>query len=67
MKLLDSGDVGDHPYQTQFQAFFDALEQGKQMPLTSFNDAFVTHRVMAAADQSANDGRSVKVDEIPTE
>jgi UDP-N-acetyl-2-amino-2-deoxyglucuronate dehydrogenase len=67
MKLLDSGDVGDHPYQTQFQAFFDALEQGKQMPLTSFSDAFVTHRVMAAADKSANDGRSVKVDEIPME
>jgi predicted dehydrogenase len=67
MKLLDSGDVSDHPYQTQFQAFFDALEQGKQMPLTSFGDAFVTHRVMAAADKSANDGRPVKVAEIPTE
>ena len=23
MKLLDSGDVSDHPYQTQFEAFFD--------------------------------------------
>ena len=67
MKLLDSGDVGDHPYQTQFQAFFDALEQGRQMPLTSFSDAFVTHRVMAAADKSANDGRPVKVGEIATE
>ena len=30
MKLLDSGDVGDHPYQTQFQAFFDALDEGKR-------------------------------------
>ena len=29
MKMLDSGDVSDHPYQTQFQAFFDALENGK--------------------------------------
>jgi predicted dehydrogenase len=67
MKLLDSGDVGDHPYQTQFQAFFDALEHGKQMPLTSFSDAFRTHRVMAAADKSANDGRPVKVDEIAEE
>ena len=28
MKMLDSGDVSDHPYQTQFQAFFDALEAG---------------------------------------
>ena len=27
MKMLDSGDVADHPYQTQFQAFFDALDR----------------------------------------
>src|SRR5438034_923151 len=26
MKMLDSGDVSDHPYLTQFQAFFDALD-----------------------------------------
>jgi predicted dehydrogenase len=64
MKMLDSGDVSDHPYQTQFQAFFDALDSGKDMPLTSFGDAFVTHRVMAAADKSAAEGRSVKVREI---
>src|SRR6266403_910767 len=35
MKMLDSGDVSDHPYQSQFQAFFDAMEKGKEMPLTS--------------------------------
>jgi len=34
MQTLDSGRV-DHPYQTQFQAFFGALEAGKEMPLTS--------------------------------
>ena len=67
MKLLDSGDVSDHPYQTQFQAFFDALEQGKDMPLTSFADAFATHRVIAAADKSASDGRPVKIGEIATD
>ena len=27
MKLLDSGDVSDHPYQTQFEAFFNALDR----------------------------------------
>ncbi len=64
MKLLDSGDVSDHPYQTQFQAFFDALDGGKDMPLTSFADAFKTHRVIAAADKSAKEGRSVKLSEI---
>ena len=30
MRMLDSGDVADHPYQTQFQAFFDALDAGKR-------------------------------------
>ena len=65
MKLLDSGAVSDHPYQTQFQAFFDALDGGRDMPLTSLADAFSTHRVIAAADKSAAEGRAVKVLEIP--
>ena len=65
MKMLDSGDVSDHPYQTQFQAFFDALDEGKDMPLTSFADAFRSHRVIAAADKSAAEGRTVKLSEIP--
>ncbi len=67
MKMLDSGDVSDHPYQTQFQAFFDALDAGRDMPLTSFNEAFVTHRVIAAADRSAKERRPVKISEIPAE
>lgn len=67
MRMLDSGDVADHPYQTQFQAFFDALDAGKDMPLTSFGDAFVTHRVIAAADKSAAEGRPVKISEIPAD
>ena len=64
-KMLDSGDVSDHPYQTQFQAFFDALDEGKDMPLTSFADAFASHRVMAAADLSARERRAVPVSEVP--
>jgi UDP-N-acetyl-2-amino-2-deoxyglucuronate dehydrogenase len=67
MKMLDSGDVSDHPYQTQFQTFFDALDAGRDMPLTSFNEAFVTHRVIAAADKSATERRPVKISEIPIE
>src|SRR3954447_21913545 len=31
MKLLDSDDVSDHPYQNQFEAFFNALDKGKEM------------------------------------
>jgi predicted dehydrogenase len=53
MKLLDSGDVSDHPYQTQFEAFFTALEEGREMPLTSLAHALRTHEVIFAADASA--------------
>jgi predicted dehydrogenase len=67
MRMLDSGDVADHPYQTQFQAFFDALDAGTDMPLTSFADAFATHRVIAAADKSAAERRSINISEIRTE
>jgi predicted dehydrogenase len=61
MKLLDSGDVSDHPYQSQFEAFFNALDKGKEMPLTSFADAARSHEIMFAADQSAKTGRPVKI------
>jgi predicted dehydrogenase len=61
MKMADSGDVSDHPYQAQFEAFFDALEQGKEMPLTSLDDAVISHEVVFAADRSAALGRPVKL------
>lgn len=67
LRMLDSGDVADHPYQTQFQAFFDALDAGRPMPLTSFDDAFATHRVIAAADKSAAERRPVPISEIPAD
>jgi len=53
MKLLDSGDVSDHPYQTQFESFFTALNSGHDMPLTSLAHALRTHQVIFAADHSA--------------
>jgi predicted dehydrogenase len=59
MKLLDSGDVSDHPYQTQFQAFFDALDRGKEMPLTNLKEAARTHEIIFAADKSAATGKPV--------
>jgi len=61
IKWLDSGDVSDHPYQSQFEAFFNALDKGKEMPLTSLADAARTHEVIFAADRSAATGRSVKL------
>ena len=56
MKMLDSDDVSDHPYHAQFQAFFDALERGAEMPLTSFQEAKKTFDVIFAADKSAAHG-----------
>ncbi|MEW6305583.1 MAG: Gfo/Idh/MocA family oxidoreductase [Verrucomicrobiota bacterium] len=56
MKMLDSGDVSDHPYLSQFQAFFDAVDAGKEMALTSLNDAAYSHKVLFAADKSASSG-----------
>jgi predicted dehydrogenase len=64
MKMLDSGDVSDHPYTTQFEAFFAALAAGKDMALTSFTDAARTHEVMFAADKSAELGKPVKMSEM---
>jgi UDP-N-acetyl-2-amino-2-deoxyglucuronate dehydrogenase len=65
MKMLDSGDVGDHPYQSQFQAFFDSLDAGVDMPLSSFYDGFATHRVIEAADRSVKERRPIRMSEIP--
>jgi UDP-N-acetyl-2-amino-2-deoxyglucuronate dehydrogenase len=56
MKLLDSGDVSDHPYQAQFQAFFDSLAAGRDMPLTGLHEAARTFDVIFAADKSAAEG-----------
>jgi len=53
MNMLDSGDVSDHPYQTQFEAFFHALDNDREMPLTSLTDAMHAHRVIFEADRSA--------------
>ena len=51
MKMLDSGDVSDHPYQTQFEAFFQAITDGKEMPLTSLADALFTHDIIFKTDK----------------
>jgi predicted dehydrogenase len=59
--LVDSGDVADHPYQPQFQAFVDGIKNQTKMPLTDFDTAFETHRVVFAADRSAAEGRPVKL------
>lgn len=62
--MIDSGDVDDHPYQPQFQAFVESIGEGKPMPLTDFETALITHKVMFAADLSAEAGRTVKLSEL---
>ncbi len=62
--LVDSGEVTDHPYQPQFQAFVDSIRNGTTMPLTDFETSFQTHRVIYAADRSAAEGRPVKLAEL---
>jgi predicted dehydrogenase len=61
MKMLDSGDVADHPYQTQFDRFFESIAAGVEMPLTSLADALKTHEVIFAADKSAASGKPVRL------
>jgi hypothetical protein len=56
MKMLDSGDVSDHPYQKQFGSFFQSVEKGVEMPLTSLTDALYTHEVIFKADSSSDLG-----------
>ncbi len=62
--LADSGDVADHPYQAQFQAFFDALDRGEDMPHTSLEEAFQSFKVLFACDKSVAEGRPVKISEM---
>lgn len=61
MKMLDSGDVADHPYQLQFETFFKSILDGSEMPLTGLKEAIKTHEIIFAADQSAATGKSVKL------
>jgi predicted dehydrogenase len=62
--LVDSGDVSDHPYHPQFQAFVDSIVKKESMQLTDFDTAFESHRVVFAADLSAREGRPVKMSEL---
>ncbi|MCK5801517.1 MAG: Gfo/Idh/MocA family oxidoreductase [Lentisphaeria bacterium] len=62
--MVDSGDVTDHPYAPQFQAFADSIRTDTVMPLTDFDTAFETFRVVYAADLSNKLGRPVKLSEL---
>ncbi len=62
--LADSGDVHDHPYQAQFQSFFEALDKGQEMERTGLSYALETFRVLFACDKSVAERRTVKLSEV---
>ena len=62
--LVDSSDVNDHPYQQEFDRFFEALAHGEEMPMTGLTEAVRTHEVIYAADLSWQEKRPVKLAEI---
>jgi len=59
IKMLDSGDVSDHPYQDQFETFFNSISENIDMPLTSLSLAMKTFEVVFAADKSATEGKFI--------
>ena len=67
VKLESSADVVEHPYLPQFEAFFAALNEDREMELTSLADAVPTFEVIFAADLSAEEGRPVQLNEIRAE
>jgi predicted dehydrogenase len=67
IKLESSADDVDEPYVPQFQEFFAALDEGREMALTSLADAVRTFEVIFAADRSAAENRTVPLAEIEAE
>jgi predicted dehydrogenase len=63
VQLVDSGDVAHHPYREQFAYFAECLDAGKEGH-NSLKSAFETHRVIFAADKSAEKGRPVPLSEF---
>ena len=64
VKLETSADVVHHPYLQQFRAFFSALDEGREMPLTSLAEAAKSFELVFAADRSAELGRPVRMTEV---
>jgi predicted dehydrogenase len=63
VQLIDSGDVAHHPYGLVFSHFAECLDEGRE-PLNNLASAFETHRVIFAADHSAETGKPVNLKEF---
>jgi len=64
IKLETSADVIHHPYEQQFRAFFKALDDNTDMPLTSLAEASRSFELVFAADLSAELGRPLLLAEL---
>ena len=62
--LVDSGDVADHPYQSQFTTFFQKILAGEPMVETGLDGAMKTHKVIFAADLSAEEGKPISIQSL---
>ena len=63
VQLIDSGDVAHHPYELVFSHFAECLDKGKET-INNLSSAFETHRVIFAADKSAETGKPVSLKEF---
>ena len=61
--LVESGKVGHHPYRQQFSHFADCLDAGTEA-MNNLESALETHRVIFAADRSAETGKPVSLKEF---
>lgn len=63
VQLVDSGDVAHHPFKLVFSHFAECLEQNKETS-NNLRSAVETHRVIFAADKSAETGKPVSLKEF---
>lgn len=58
--LPDSGDVTHHPFQGEVDHLVDCIQNGTESH-ASVADAYITHEIVLAADQSGRDGAPVRL------
>ena len=63
VQLVDSGDVAHHPYSDQFKYFASCLARNED-PHNNLKSAVETHRVVFAADKSADIGKPVDLSDF---
>ncbi|MHA1548698.1 MAG: Gfo/Idh/MocA family protein [Alphaproteobacteria bacterium] len=60
--IADGGDIGGYMYVNMFRKFYDHIVHDAALPYTNFDTVFEMHRVLFAAETSAAEGRTVRLD-----